>query len=386
MVIQTSNSCSTLVSLEEYKKPIAQGLSSRNDVVTFQKTNLLLPSDSFDDDEDCSCFAADPHLYLPSAGPVDIYLRGVPQVMETADDLLSNPVKVLGASSSQRILAVGQGEVAHCTPDQADVIVSDKATTCHVLLLKSTSNRSNVLVSCAHLDSVHYESCVRAMIAEHETHHNSGGCEQEEKKDDYRYPSQNSSSVSMEIHILGGFEDTESRNISDWLIRLLGSLSHEFQSTMSMRLSTCAISSMNDDGRGCPMGRGFAMNLHTGTVFLAKVEASVAGPLLALRAARLWSGGDKPRRLTLIHVASNKNISIQPFQYTPMPESLLALPDPVLLHCTSTSPHAEEPEFCDLIRSTLIFMNTVRSDKIFSASRPLLFVRVGHSNQWRLQS
>ena len=389
MVIQTSNSCNTLVSLDEFKKDSTHydTHNSRDLIVKYQKTNLLLPADLFqeDDDEDDSFYgSSDQHVYLPSSGPVDRYLRGVPQLMETADELLANSHKVLNASSPQRIISVGQGEVAHCTPAQTDVLVSDKATTCHVIFFKSTcGDTETTLASCTHLDSVHYESCVRGILAEHEAYHSSSYPEEEKKHQNGTC----NSKINMDIHILGGFDDEDSREISSWLLRLLGELSIEYQTIISMRLQTCAVSSMNDDGRGSPMGRGLAMNLKTGTVFLAKVDASVAGPMPVLRAARLWSG-TSGKRLTVIHSSLSQCFSIPAFSYTSMPDlnTLLQLPDDILLQYTSTSPHVEEHDFCSSVRSTLTFMNSVKCESIFSSSRSLRFTRVGLSNQWRLKA
>ena len=301
--------------------------------------------------------------------------------METADELLANPHTVLNASSSQRILSVGQGEVAHCTPTQTDVLVSDKATTCHVVFFKSTCNdNKTTMASCTHLDGVNYESCVRNILAEHESYHTQP-CVDEEKNNKEE---SGKCKITMDIHILGGFEDESSRDISNWLLRLLGDLSMEYETIISMRLQTCVVSSMNDNGRGSPLGRGLAMNLKTGTVFLAKVDASVAGPMPVLRAARLWSG-TCGKRLTVIHSPLNQSFSIPAFSYTSMPDlnTLLQLPDDILLQYTSTSPHVEEQDFCSSVRSTLTFMNTVKCESVFSSPRPLLFTRVGLSNQWR---
>jgi Protein N-terminal asparagine amidohydrolase len=380
MVFQTSDSCNTLVSLDDYKRysPEHDNESCKQQLVSYQKTNLLLPADLFDDDDDNDCYFADQHVYLPSSGDVDRYLRGVPQIMETADELLANAPILLDASCGKRILSVGQGELAHCTPEQADILVSDKATTCHIVFFKSTLDDST-LVSCTHLDSAGYESCVRGIISEHIAHHSrsssNGG---DEKKQDFV----NSNKISMDIHILGGFEDEDARVISNWLLRLLGDLASEYQDDIAMRLQTCVTSLINDNGYGCPIGRGLAMNVRTGVVFLAKVDASVGGPLPLLRATRLWNGS---KRLTLIHSSLSENVFISAFEYKPLAELalLLQLPDAILLQYTSTSPHVEEADFCTFIRSTLSFMNTTRCDAIFPSFKSLSFARVGSTNEWR---
>ena len=87
-------------------------------------------------------------------------------------------------------LTVLQGEVAHASSLQTDLVVSAEATTCHVVALRSTTTSSNSnssdkaiksastsvpppFVSLAHVDHPDaYEDCMKRMVAQHLEHHN----------------------------------------------------------------------------------------------------------------------------------------------------------------------------------------------------------------------
>lgn len=398
MVIANSDSTGTLVSLDNGLKRISsfQGfdLGSYDEVVDYQQTELLLPEDLICDDalgegfHSCSPQSVETRqpLYLPSKrDAVDLCLRNNMLLMERCDELLSQPPVHYHRNSKQDVLYVAQGEVAHAVPSQCDVIMSDKATTCHILALRSTlADRSTPFSSLTHIDSISYEECVRAMIQEHKSFHRT--CTEEEKIDT---DSCCDSKITLDIHIVGGFDDSKgsSREISNWLITLLASIAAEEKDSLVITLQTCAISSMNDDGRNSPIGRGLAMDMKTGETFLARCDEQVAGPSIPLRSCRLWSGNCPPK-LHLIHTTYSNAICIEPFTYAPFKElsSLLTLPDDVLLKYTSTSPNCEEVDFCQSIRSTLTFLRDVPCKRIFGdkCDQTLIFHRVRRSNSWKL--
>jgi hypothetical protein len=398
MVIANSDSTGTLVSLDNGLKRINsfQGfdLGSYDEVVTYQQTELLLPEDLICDDalevgfDSCSSQAVETRqpLYLPSKrDAVDLCLRNNMLLMERCDELLSQPPVHYHRNSKQDVLYVAQGEVAHAVPSQCDVIMSDKSTTCHILALRSDlADLSTPLSSLTHIDSISYEKCVRAMVQEHKAFHRTS--KKEEKKDSDSF---SDSKITLDVHIVGGFDDSKgsSREISNWLITLLASIAAEEKDSLVITLQTCAISSMNDDGRNSPIGRGLAMDMKTGETFLARCDEEVAGPSMPLRSSRLWSGSCPPK-LHLIHTAYSNTVCIEPFTYAPFKElaSLLNLPDDVLLQYTSTSPDCEEDDFCQCIRSTLTFLRDVPCKRIFGAKcdQTLVFQRVRRSNSWKL--
>mmetsp|Transcript_7868 Transcript_7868/g.12304 ORF Transcript_7868/g.12304 Transcript_7868/m.12304 type:complete len:381 (+) Transcript_7868:58-1200(+) len=376
MVILTSDSCCTLVSLDGFEK--SRRSDDRQPIVDFVQTNIYLPADEFEDDSECDMgseqkFAQ--HLYLPTKGsPVDQYLRSISRIMETADELLAKPLRTFSAESRERLLYVSQGEVAHTTVQQCDVITSDKSTTCHILAFRSVSAEYGPIVSMAHIDSISYESCIRAMVQEHKSSHD--GC--------------HISPVEIDVHILGGFNDKEelSQSLSNFIFGQLSKIVSE-ENDIHLTLRTCAISSINDNGHSCPIGRGMGISVSTGNVFLAKVDEAVKGPLQELRAARLWSSDDD-NKLSIIQSISSDKFYIQAFvcEAVEQMKVLLELPDDLLMECVSTSPEVEEDDFCSSVRSSLRWITEMKCEAVFekpSSStflEPAVFQRVGGTNHW----
>jgi hypothetical protein len=115
------------------------------------------------------------------------YLASIPvfsqhNLFETDLANQGNPHRLITASNSGRVINVIQGEIAHCTPSQADILVSDDATTCHIVALRSICSRNilgkdTVLATMTHLDGPGYETCLRDAVMEHIKHHNKGDLE-----------------------------------------------------------------------------------------------------------------------------------------------------------------------------------------------------------------
>ena len=384
MVVTTCGSCNTLVSLDAcVKNNSADFCAACSEEHVFCRSDLLLPEDDFDD-EDFTNNNVEQNIYLPSneGDAVDMCLKSNPQIMETAEELLANAPRYFTSKSPERVLYVAQGELAHAVPSQCDVIASDRATTCHILAVRSTFTSNEPLVSLTHVDGTFYEDCIRNMIQEHKRHYgqsmNCGSCTDEEKKEENK-----SGDIQMDIHIVGGFEDDKgaSRETSNFLVYLLARIASEERNLIRMTLKTCAITSMNDNGYSCPIGRGMGIDLRTGQAFLAQVHSTAAGPCQDLRSVRLWTS---PKRLNVIHTAHSDNIIISPFCFQRFQEvdMLLALDDEVLIECTSTSPEVEEDDFCDNVRTSLRYLSNHQWYQVFEQGKPLLYSRVGSSNSW----
>lgn len=385
MVIANSNSSSTLASLDDVRKIGLELISCEKESACL-RTEILLPEDDGCDDYGCdsdSCDYSAPlcenHLYLPASfDAVDIYLRSIPQLMQPADELLANAPRRFTCASSDRLLYVGQGEVGHATSRQCDVIASDKATTCHILAFRSSSSKGP-LVNLAHIDGAGYESCIRSMINEHVLFHADG----EEMKSLC-----DADPINIDVYVMGGFEDHDdsSRTISNFLMHLLVQVAAEQSEELTLTLKLCAISSMNDDGRACPIGRGLGISILTGEAFLTSVDVEVAGPAPLLRSARLWSGNGG-KTLSVIHTHTSNSMVVRPFRYAPLPQldTLLTLPDEIMINYTSTSPDVEEDDFCDSVRATLLFLKHVECERVFGAGcrQPAIFCRVDMTNQWK---
>mmetsp|Transcript_5974 Transcript_5974/g.6709 ORF Transcript_5974/g.6709 Transcript_5974/m.6709 type:complete len:596 (-) Transcript_5974:116-1903(-) len=381
----------------------------------------------------------------------------------------STPIRFFGDSSKQqqpqphRLLYVAQGERGNTTTQQYDVIMSDKATTCHVLAFHSNVNNNDndndnnnnlPLTSLTHLDGPHYDGCVREMIKEHiDHHHHQQSIYQgnkinitEETKCDNGNDNNNKlrDIITIEIHIVGGFNDDDdsSSTITDWLLQLLAQIAEEYKyEPVRMIIKTLVVSSSNnqqleiddtnndnDNNRitiNSPIGRGLGIDVSTGEVFLAKCNSSNgrAGPVPTLRSVRLWSRGGEgdasshqspqQHRLSVVHTIKDINnlwssfnvdfndkirneyslFLVQPFQFRstiPDIDSLLRLPDEILLQYTSTSPDVEEEGFCNDVRASLQFLQQRSCEKDdgqktfgTNLNQPIVFAKKIMQQQWK---
>ena len=199
--------------------------------------------------------------------------------------------------------------MAHCTPSQADVLVSDDATTCHILGLWSRlccscscngaqraineanndGSVSTILASMAHIDSTGYQDCLKSAIDLHYEYHSSLQptccCVNKQSGDDSHH-----FVIEVYIHMMGGYNDDNATSIeiTEDVLRTLSNISDDYtnkstgmqqQPRMQMILQTCAVSCANDNGSGCPIGRGLALNVSSGKVYLAEVEEDVESSL-----------------------------------------------------------------------------------------------------------
>ena len=336
-----------------------------------------------------------------------------PHIMPGSTKLQESRAKLLASKrrriSQQRLLYVAQGERANATSEQYDVMMSEKATTCHILAFQSsvdgTGNPYSAgglpLTSLTHLDGTQYEQCVRDMIQEHiDYHHRPHRIQrkrtkyvEEKKSDDVREPCEAMSrslrdSVTIDVHVMGGFNDIDSSSsdITEWLMRLLARIAQEFKDERAgvrMVVKTLVVSSSNnevdDRDNDSPIGRGFGIELRTGKVFLTDNQNDESGPVPILRSVRLWSRSHlDPHRLTPVHTIGavddlwrsfgvdasddirkqNSLFWVQPFRLRSVADVdvLLGLPDKLLLQYTSTSPDVEDVGFCEDVRASMVFL------------------------------
>jgi hypothetical protein len=396
--------------------------------------------------------ADEERLYLPRSGTapcsLDVYLQSIPSVANRTSELLDahsssdQAANWMTTARSKRCLNVLQGEVAHATPHQTDVLVSAEATTCHILALRSTHGENSVpLGSMAHVDRAQvYEECLEKMVQEHIQHHVRTLKKQRQRQDsdDFgfftmddddqeeedldldgelsatflpqtnlqssnkkKHPCRASSlpsleaPIAMEVHIVGGYLDEKgtSQQLSNNLVRTFSELALKYQDKVRMSLSTAAISSMNNNtSDGTPRTRGLALDTHTGLVtpVVTALPKELEGPALEVRSARLWSNQLKPT-LAVIHNSQSEDgcITIEPFHYKPLPQfnALLKVDDATLLKAASTSPDCESERFCSDLRRTLSFVNTVPAASVFGrdkTARPLVYSRSSNAlNQWQ---
>ena len=399
MVITASDSNSTLLDVHDNGAGDGDGLQTlkgghcQRDGIVETRTHsglrktMLCVSDRRDNsnrhDQDSNSNTA--FLCLPHSSEealrADHSVAAVPALVESSRQLLARPVRFFSSAAKERLLYVGQGEAAHTDPTQCDVIVSDKATTCHILAIRSVSYDEagvdrRVLASLAHIDGTGYENDIREMVRRHRTFHN---------ESDMRRPQ---NMTDIEVHLVGGYDDESgtSPEISTFVLGTLASIADEEKDRMRLHLVTCAVSCLNDAGDRSPVGRGLAMDVATGDVVLARVHRDVAGPCRELRSARLCSGNGGGQ-FTYIHdVESDGVVSIDPFFFEATKDlnMILTLPDETLLSCLSTSPDVEEEDFCDELRRTFSFMLRVCCHSVFGEdlSKPVQYRRIG-TNGWK---
>ena len=311
----------------------------------------------------------------------------------------SPPHRLITSTNSGRVINVQQGEIAHCTPSQADTICSDDATTCHIVALWSrysistTEDGDNIVATITHIDGTGYEQCIRNAVNEHIRYHSSHA------KQNMSTAIEDYGAINMSIHLMGGFNDVEgsSIEITDSIFQTFAAVSNKIDNysyiegipRLCMTLETCAVGSANDDGTCSPLGRGLAMDVASGRIFLAEVGSDNQGPEAILRSVRLWASAFHKRsrrqsgKLHVIHNHTQDYISIEPFFFCPSPaaKSLLDCSNEELLNITSTSPEVEKFNFAANVRESLMYMNRNKSSVVFPRNEPLKYKRVG-LNDW----
>jgi hypothetical protein len=269
------------------------------------------------------------------------------------------------------------------------ILVSDAATTCHVMAIRSykrstmvsslSSKNAIVLGSLTHIDSDNYDDCIKLMFQEHVKYHRSISSLDLQELDD---------PLNMDIHLVGGYcdKDNTSVKLTKYLLQMIDNISsHYSTTTISMNLETCVVSSLNDasillnDGTTTttttttanisprPIARGMALHVTSGVIqLLETMDPSHIGPGHILRNVRLFSS--QSNSLLLVHNPIQEEIQINPFRWRHdlrQTNILLELPDYLLLEYTSTSPECEDEDFCDTMRKSLIFMRDVSVESVF---------------------
>jgi hypothetical protein len=192
--------------------------------------------------------------------------------------------------------------------------------------------------------------------------------------------------ISITFHLLGGYLDPQgfSKALSNDVLGTLIDLVFHFEKrnmchpiSIQWKLGTCAITSLNTshDSQTIlgPIGRGLALDVSSGKVFLVKMspeylECDYIVPMYTLRYARLWF--DQSRSLRLLHHHIDDVLFIAPFAFGPCPQTtfLLSLEqDPErLLEYSSTSPECEEKdEYCQQVIRTMCFIHQVSCLSVF---------------------
>mmetsp|Transcript_12377 Transcript_12377/g.19032 ORF Transcript_12377/g.19032 Transcript_12377/m.19032 type:complete len:569 (+) Transcript_12377:110-1816(+) len=357
------------------KKATVQ-LKNDNHNIFLRKTNLYVVSSNGANENESV-------IILPIGGRVDEYLINSYAALREANRcFLIKRYRSFTKECSERLVYIHQGEVGHTLLNHCDIILSDMATTCHILALRSESNSSMPMTTLTHIDGTFYDDCVHKMIIAHMHYYQKKYSKQKKGCVNSRYDKE---LLIMDVNIVGGFDDRRSLSakISTWLLHLLAALAERYKDVMKIRIKTCAISLMNDDGNAKPIGRGMGMDVRTGEVFLAKADLAVTGPAQQLRMAHVWAGRDT---LSVVKTIASDAICIEPFFYDVFPNlnTYLKMPDHKMIKRTSTSPDAEEANFCSDVRKTLRFVRELDCARVFGPGidHPLIFERVSR-NDWK---
>jgi hypothetical protein len=216
----------------------------------------------------------------------------------------------------------------------------------------------------------------------------------------------------MEVHVAGGYKDSKgtSKDITNFLMKLLRKIASETYFFMKVQIKTCLVSGLNDvagvhqdiasdlstisstkrgssrsEPRSSPIIRGMAMDVKTGEVSLIqRVHPSLIGPQAVLRRARLWSSSQGTHHLLPVHNHREEKITIDAFSFRAFEgiDTIMSLPDQVMLECCSTSPECEGPDFCELIRETCKYLLDYGVDDVFGVEMRSLVYKHKACSEW----
>jgi hypothetical protein len=237
-------------------------------------------------------------------------------------------------STASRIDVAGiylfQKEFAVIGRDRPSVIGSDRATTCHILFVSSSSH-----VFCAHLDGSQGQTA--ALIAA--------------LRESY------AGEEALDVHLAGGFADERGLSVSLGA-ELLAALDRGWPG-VRLNLKTACIGPLNTirAPRPAPVIRALAFDDRTSDL-IPNVSFSDCGPNVEWRAARAAFGNKALVRATdrttgHYWLDPTDTIAIPHRQYL---LELLRCDDQTLLQLTSTSPDAEDADFCERMRETVRFL------------------------------
>jgi hypothetical protein len=218
--------------------------------------------------------------------------------------------------------------------------------------------------SVAHIDAPGYDKSLRSVFAHHDAHHH------------------HSPATVFHVHLIGGFDEEKSHEISMSVLHCLADLSDRY----CIVLETCVIAALNqDEFLGGPRLRGLALDCRTGRVYPAHCTAPmILGPV---RALRLWSRGSDNNNKELLQLFSDPTddtiMVIPKCTWGRVSSRWNTLSDADLLAQCSTSPEYEDADdFCYHLRHTFGFCNQVTPKEVFGEKSSLAFQRFGRTNRW----
>ncbi|KAI0207114.1 Protein N-terminal asparagine amidohydrolase [Lamellibrachia satsuma] len=246
---------------------------------------------------------------------------------ENARQLLQETNEEIGP---KKLLYVNQREYAVVCPndEHIDVIGTDDATTCHILVIRHSGSGVTGL---AHCDGCGVEEGIDSMMNKISQFARRGP--------DGRY----------ELHLAGGFLDDrkQSAKLSLTILEVMMKLEEE------VHLMTLCITDANDTlcgGTHFPVIYGLAVHVKTGQIAQATFPSK--GPDMDIRSATHFVGW---KRMLNIYDNETGRLMVGPYNWKPMTDIdlYLALSDAQIRQYLSTSPEQEPPHFENHVRKAL---------------------------------
>ncbi|KAK9502913.1 hypothetical protein O3M35_011596 [Rhynocoris fuscipes] len=283
-----------------------------------------------------------------------------PQFREAAAAFLAVPSKVVGPVG---LLYVQQREMAVTVPHDKNVniIGTDDATTCIVVVLRHTGSGA---VGLAHCDGAGTEEGIMAMVSR-----------VQELALGYE--------GRLQLQLIGGYSDPH--NYSE---ELFYSILHAFhKQPVEVELTNVCLGDLNTTVRGgihWPIVYGAGVNVKTGEVFPATFPDK--GPEQALRSARHFTGGQQVQQILDVYDCGLGLLRIGPFNYHPLRgvDLWLDQPDEFILQHLSTSPQVEPPHFVVKVRASLKYIqeHPFPAVTVFRDNRPHYYKRDEVTGVW----
>ncbi|XP_059078493.1 protein N-terminal asparagine amidohydrolase-like [Tigriopus californicus] len=312
-----------------------------------------------------------PVMSAPST--VQDFLKSSRCLAQVASQFKDNPIHKL--TQDQGLLYVHQAEfaVTHPGDPRVQLMGSEDATTCHIIILRHAKTRVTAL---AHMDSCQGLDLVMNRATE-------------VAQSVSREPGVDVDLKDWDLFMVGGFED----QLGNSEVLSLNLLEDFIQSEYRFTLKLCVIGSLNTsydpNFHPKPIFYGCAVNLTTGDVFPATFEDH--GPVDILRHCRTSFNSDRSQKRPYdLYDCVSGEIRIQPFPFTYYPglELWMKAPSQAILDNMSSSPKVEPPYFVSKLKKTIQMVvehpNPYKS--IFSgSSKPLVF-SLNDCSQWVCKS
>lgn len=202
-------------------------------------------------------------------------------------------------------------------------------------------------------------------------------------------------SAILQLHVVGSFHvdyGDKQQTIEQATDTLQSILNICMKSHLTFQLITYLVCHLNqyvpcNQSIKQPISRQLYIDTCTGAPHInVMIDSNARGPELTLR--RCYFSSNQSHTLHDIYDTNNDNVCIRPFNYQSpyspnIINQLLSLSNQLYCHYCSSSPLNETDQFVDDSRHSLLYqLQYPNSTHIFNKQKPILYQRVGRSNQW----